>query len=130
MKFKPKHVPIISAINKSKRIKNENFTRKKHKNKLPCDGNIFFFQDQSNEKLEKQFKCNECNLDFARREHLTRHKQSLKHKTKLIQQNLSQDKSQNSQNIKESIHKDGFSLIVDEKKQLKESSTTLMKIIV
>lgn len=50
-----------------------------HKENLPCNGLIFSCNSVQSNRQEKLFKCYVCNLDFNRKEHLNKHKLSIRH---------------------------------------------------
>lgn len=52
----------------------------KHRDKLPCKGNVFISTGNSK---QRRFVCQLCDLAFNRNEHLTRHNESQKHKKRL-----------------------------------------------
>lgn len=67
-----------------------------HKDNLPCNGLIFSGTGDQAIGKEKKFKCHICNMQFGRKEHLNKHKLSLRHRDAANKQNQDIDNNNNN----------------------------------
>lgn len=75
-----------------------------HKNSLPCNGLIFCFNsEQAANREEKIFKCNICDVEFSRKEHLNKHKLSIRHRETEDKQNQENEHDREYKSVDEEI---------------------------